>query len=118
MIYLTVYGQKLFVTAPVTVEGTKDYLKVKVCFHGEEWDGLTKTVNLKAESRSVTAQLTAEEDGTETAAVEPGHGIWEIRVYGELTENGEVIKRITTDTGLLEVRAEGDAGYDLEPSLI
>ena len=118
MIYLIVYGQKLFVTAPVTVEGTKDYLKLKVSFHGDEWDGLTKYAVMKMGNRTEAAALESEEDGTDAAAVELGHGTWEIYVYGVQTENSEVVKRITTDARPLEVRAEGDAGYDLVPSLI
>ena len=62
--------------------------------------------------------IESEEDGTDAAAVELGHGTWEIYVYGVQTENSEVVKRITTDARPLEVRAEGDAGYDLVPSLI
>ena len=61
-------------------------------------------------------------DGSEvdawTAFADLDDGIWEVYISGEKSQNGSVIKRITTEAQLLEVRKEGDAGYDLCPSLI
>ena len=61
---------------------------------------------------------TESEEDAWTGFADLDDGIWEVYISGEKRQNGSVVKRITTEAQLLEVRKEGDAGYDLCPSLI
>ena len=119
MIRMLVFGQRLYMTASILVSGTQNYQIVKASFYGQEWDGLTRTVHLSKGEDTETLNLS---DGSEvdawTAFADLDDGIWEVYISGEKRQNGSVIKRITTEAQLLEVRKEGDAGYDLCPSLI
>ena len=118
MITMLIFGQRLYMTAEILVSGTQNYQLVKASFYGQEWDGLTKTVHLSMGETTETLTLDESEGDFWTAFADLDHGTWEVYVVGELTENGNSVKRITTEARLLEVRAEGDADYDMVPSLI
>ena len=106
-------------TSEILVSGTQNYQVVKASFCGQEWDGLTKTVHLSMGERNETLQMDEEEEGDAwTAFADLDYGTWEIYVSGDQTEDDVTVKRITTETRLLEVRREGDAGYDMVPSLV
>ena len=119
MIRMLIFGQRLYMTASILVSGTQNYQVVKASFFGQEWDGLTKTVHLARGEDTETLNLDGETEGDAwTAFADLDSGVWEIWVAGERTENGSTVRRITTEAQLLEVRKEGDPGYDMCPSLI
>ncbi len=119
MIRILIFGQRLYMTTSILISGTENYQVVKASFYGQEWDGMTKTVHLTKGEDTETLNLDEEPEGDAwTAFADLDDGIWEVYISGEKRQNGSVIKRITTEAQLLEVRKEGDAGYDLSPSLI
>ena len=119
MILLIVEGQNLYRIAYILVDGTMGWFRFLVGFKSPEWEGLTKYVCLKKGEQTVIVPLhDKEQESYADGETDLESGVWNMYVYGELMENGSVVKRITTDSRLLEVRKEGDAGYDMEPSLI
>lgn len=106
MIQGTVKGQTLRLSYPTVVSDTIAYLTAVFSFEGTEWNGLSKWAHFKNGDCVFTVNLVddkiQEEDHLDLAA-----GEWEVSVHGNALEDGEVVRRITTDPQKLFVKKSG-----------
>jgi hypothetical protein len=113
MITFFIRGQTLAVSSPVIAADSVNYLTAKFTFQTADWDGLDKVAHFRC--GDLYAEIGLADDGiTADRGMNLTAGEWTVSVTGHLTEGGELVQRITTQTAVLTVVPSG-IGEDGEP---
>lgn len=115
MIYGIVKGQHLTLKA-YAVADTIDYLTASFSFVSADWDGLTVYAHFTKGDETHSVQL---EDGkiTESDHLNLSEGEWGVYLHGNEYNNGDVLKRITTNIEKFNVEPTGTLNGDPFPEV-
>lgn len=100
MIIGFIKNQLLEISETIIVAESYNYLKAQFLFATSDWNGLEKTAYFKQGETTHPSLL------DENNITEPLHlsaGTWSVSVVGRENVNGELVKRITTTSAIIEV---------------
>lgn len=114
MISAFIKQQLLEVAESIIVSDTFNYLKAQFIFISSDWNGLEKTAYFKQDDKEYAIRL---DENNIAYPIHLTEGEWKISVVGKALEYGELVKRITTDSATIEVKAFEGGGENPLPEI-
>lgn len=114
MISAFIKQQSLEVAESIIVSDTFNYLKAQFIFISSDWNGLEKTAYFKQDDKEYAIRL---DENNIAYPIHLTEGEWKISVVGKALEYGELVKRITTDSATIEVKAFEGGGENPLPEI-
>lgn len=116
MINGTVRYQNLKITTPLIASDTIDYLTAWFTFLTPDWAGCEVFAHFRQgeteyDCRVINGQVTADQH------INLGEGVWDVYLHGDVFRDGEVIKRITTESEKITVVKSGMLNGEPFPSV-
>lgn len=112
MIKATIKGQSLKISYPIIVSDTIDYLAAEFEFLTADWNGLEKWAHFRRGNAVIDIKLT-DDKILQSDSLNLSSGVWELKVHGNVFEDGKVKQRITTERQQIYVKKFG--GLEGEP---
>lgn len=103
-IKLTLSGQVLSLSQTTIVGDSLNFITAEIVKKSSTWDGLTLWLSI---SKGNANYIVAFENDILTEHLNLASGSYSVSVYGELTANGNVVKRVTSSVTSLTVQPSG-----------
>lgn len=103
-IKLTLSGQVLSLSQATIVGDSLNFITAEIVKKSSTWDGLTLWLSI---SKGNANYIVAFEEDILTEHLNLASGSYSVSVYGELTANGNVVKRVTSSVTSLTVQPSG-----------
>jgi hypothetical protein len=103
-IKLTLSGQVLSLSQATIVGDSLNFITAEIVKKSSTWDGLTLWLSI---SKGNANYIVAFEEDILTEHLNLASGSYNVSVYGELTANGNVVKRVTSSVTSLTVKPSG-----------
>ena len=101
MIIAFIKGQSIELSDSVIVAESLNYLKAQFVFVSSDWNGLEKKAYFSQGTKSFSITL---DENNIAYPIHLSAGEWSVSLVGREYKNGELVKRITTDTAKFSVK--------------